>query len=241
MTELVRSPSFWPFILGVVSIIGLLLIWKFIRNLYYRFRAKKYSVDLYRERPDDEKYSMAIDIARTCKRRLRYQKKLNPKWVEPLITEVPMLIKDIAKVYYPESTDPLLAPGLSQFARAVQLIAQDIADFLEYTWFGRRLDLSGKTVRSFTSTAQKLRGNKWLREAFKVFDKLRPAWQAFKYKSPIMWGNVLAKNAGIRFLQPKIIDIVARRSIELYSGELGAGQFGPKSLAPPADLDEVEH
>ena len=151
-----------------------------------------------------------------------------------------MLIKDIAKVYYPESTDPLLAPGLSQFARAVQLIAQDIADFLEYTWFGRRLDLSGKTVRSFTSTAQKLRGNKWLRGAFKVFDKLGPAWQAFKYKSPIMWGKLLARNAGIRFLQPKIIDIVARRSIELYSGELGTGQLGMKSLVPLVDPEEVK-
>ena len=152
-----------------------------------------------------------------------------------------MLIKDIAQVYYPQSTDPLLAPGMSQFARAVQLIAQDIADFLEHTWFGRRLDLSGKTVRSFTFTAQRLRSNKWLRGAFKAFDKLRPLWQAIKYKSPFMWGSVLAKNAGIRFLQPKIIDIVARRSIELYSGELGAGQFTPKSLAPPADLDEAEH
>lgn len=221
--------------------VGLLLIWRLVHYFYHRLRSRKYSVDLYRERPDDEKYSMAIDIARTCKRRLRYQKKLNPKWVEPLITEVPSLIKDIAKVYYPESTDPLLAPGMSQFARAVQLIAQDIADFLEHTWFGRRLDLSGKTIRSFSSTAQKLRGNKWLRGAFKAFDKLRPVWQAIKYKSPLMWGNVLAKNAGIRFLQPKIIDIVARRSIELYSGELGTGQFDLKSLAPPVDPDEVEH
>ncbi len=200
---------------------GLVIACRLIVYIYYRIRSSRYSKDLYRDRPTDEKYSMAIEITKTCKRRLRYQKKLTPRWVEPLITEVPALIRDIAAIYYPDSEDPLFEPDMSQFARAVQLAAKDIADYLEHSWFGRRLDFSGKAIHRITTASQKLRRNKWLRGAYKIYDKIRPAWQVIRYKSPFMWGGLLAQNAGVRFAQPKIIDIVARRSIELYSGELG--------------------
>ena len=200
---------------------GLIITWRLIVYTYYRIRSRRYSRDLYRDRPADERYSQAIEITRTCKQRLRYQKKLSPRWIEPLITEVPVLIRDIADIYYPESEDPLFEPDMSQFARAVQLAAKDIADYLEHSWFGRRLDFSGKAIHTITTASQKLRKNKWLRRAYKVYDKIRPAWQVIRYKSPFMWGGMLAHNAGVRFAQPKIIDIVARRSIELYSGELG--------------------
>jgi len=208
--------------LGVVSIIGILLTWKIIRYLYFWRQASKYSTALYDVPAGDNKYESAIEITKEFKKRLRFQKVVNPKWVEPLVVEVPALIKDIAKVYYPKSSDPIMAPGMSQFARAIQLIAGDIASFLEGTWFGRRIDISGTTARQITSGVNKGKQNKWVRGALKAFDKLRPAWQAFKYKSPIMWGSLLAKNAGIRVFQPKIIDIVANRSIQLYSGQLGS-------------------
>ncbi len=224
MTDLLSAPSFEPFIFGVASIVGLLLTWKSVRYLYYWRKASKYSTALYDVPVGDDKYESALEVTNAYKKRLRFQKGVNPKWVEPLVVEVPALIKDIAKVYYPKSSDPVMAPGMSQFERDIQLIAGDIANFLEDTWFGRRIDVSGTTARQITTGMNRWRQNKWLRGAFKAFDKLRPAWQAIKYKSPIMWGSVLAKNAGIRILQPKIIDIVARRSIELYSGQLSGAR-----------------
>ncbi len=220
MTDLLNSPSFDPFMLGFGSMIGLLLIWKVVRYLYYWRQASNYSTALYDVPDGDDKYESAIEVTKAYKKRLRFQKSINPKWVEPLVVEVPALIKDIAKVYYPESSDPVMAPGMSQFARAVQLIAGDISNFLEDTWIGRRIDVSGNTARQITSGVNKWRQKKWLKGFFKIYEKVSPVWQAIRYKSPFMWAGLLGKNAGVRYLQPKIIDIVARRSIQLYSGQL---------------------
>ena len=154
--------------MGVISMVGVLLIWKVIRYLYYWRRASKYSTALYDVPVGDDKYESAIGITKEYKKRLQFQKSINPKWVDPLVVEVPALIKDIAKVYYPKSSDPVMAPGMSQFARAIQLIAGDIASFLEGTWFGRRIDVSGTTARQITSGVNKWRQNKWLKGFLKI-------------------------------------------------------------------------
>ena len=235
-SELFSSPSFEPFIFGVASIVGLLLIWKVIRYLYYWREASKYSASLYDVPVDDSQYESAIEIAKGYKKRLLFQKGINPRWVEPLVVEVPALIKEIARVYYPDSSDPVMAPGMSQFARAVQLIAGDISNFLEDTWIGRRIDVSGTTARKITSGVNKWRQNRWLKGFFKIYKKVRPVAQAVKAKSVFMWGPLIARNAGVRYLQPKIIDIVAWRSIQLYSGKLGKSSL---NVQPTAEMDTV--
>jgi hypothetical protein len=38
-----------------------------------------------------------------------------------------------------------------------------------------------------------------------------------------MWASLAASNVAVRTLQPAVIDIIARRTMELYSGRLAAG------------------
>jgi len=49
---------------------------------------------------------------------------------------------------------------------------------------------------------------------------LKKIGQVVKYKSPFMWFGLIATNVAIRNLQPAVVDMVASRAIELYSGQL---------------------
>ena len=93
--------------------------------------------------PRDEEALKAVE---NCKNRLRWQKRLNPEWLPPLIDEVPRLVREIAAIYHPAHPEPLLAPGLSQFSRAVHLAAMDVADFLQTRSIGRLVDVSASTA-----------------------------------------------------------------------------------------------
>jgi hypothetical protein len=50
-----------------------------------------------------------------------------------------------------------------------------------------------------------------------------------------MWMSFAASNVAVRTLQPMMIDIIAQRAIELYSGRLAA-----RSVEPPPPLDEAK-
>jgi hypothetical protein len=45
-------------------------------------------------------------------------------------------------------------------------------------------------------------------------------WQVLKIKSPLTWASVAVSNVAARTLQPAIIDIIARRAIDLYGGHI---------------------
>jgi hypothetical protein len=215
------------FLLGVAFTLGLVLLWKAVR-LLFDLRATRAATDqMLGHHYFDPRLSEAHKKVEAYKVSLRWQKDPNPQWAAPLIEELPNLVKEIAQIYYPKASDPLRAPGLSQFTRAIHLTAMDISDFLQNRRVGRLLDVSANTAWKAWEIGEKISDNeqvKKLKSAFKLFyplyRKVRPAWQVVRYKSPLMWFNLLASNLAIRTLQPAVVDIVARRAIELYSGQL---------------------
>jgi hypothetical protein len=148
------------------------------------------------------------------------QAKLNPDWVEPLKDELPRLVQEIAMTFYPKATNPLLAPGVSEFARAVELSANDIATFLQISPYGRLLDVSANTAQHTIDTAKSLVNDKRFKQVLKWYKRARPLIQIIKYKSLLMWTFFLGRNYAIRALHVTIAGIVGKRAIELYSGKL---------------------
>ena len=165
-----------------------------------------------------EKSRRAFELASACKKRLRFQPAINPAWIEPLKTEIPVLVKGIAEIYYPDAPAPLLAPKASHFSKAVELAARDISQYLTNRRFGRLIDISAHQAKNIHRRVDTLAKKKPVRWMSKVWGRVRPVYQAVKYKSPVTWATVSARNAAVRFLQPAIVDIVAFRAIQLYSG-----------------------
>jgi hypothetical protein len=165
----------------------------------------------------------ALRAVASCKNRLRWQKKLNPEWLPPLIDEVPKLVREIAVIYHPLHPEPLLAPGLSQFSRAVHLAAMDVADFLQTRSIGRLVDVSASTALKTWEMTHKIATHETMQTVGKWYRRLLPYWQTFSYKSPVVWVGVAVSNVAARTLQPIMIDIIAHRAIDLYSGRVGKG------------------
>ena len=208
------------FLVGVVSGLGLVGLWRGIR-LLTALRATRVAADTILGPPyDNPQGRAAYERVKSCKRRLRWQKNPNPEWIAPLIEEIPKLVQEIAEIYYPDAVDPIRAPGLSQFARAIHLTAMDIADFLQTSRTGRLIDVSATTALKTVERGRKFANNKLVKKLYSFYKKVRPGWQAIRYNSPLMWASLAASNMAVRTLQPAVINIVARHTIELYSGRL---------------------
>ena len=192
---------------------------------------------------DDEIHARAWASVQGCSKRLRFRKELNPKWVTPLMEEIPKMIREIAAIYHPDEPEPLQAPKLSEFSRAVELTAADISNFLQQRRAGRLVDLSaGSAWRTWEKTRDITQHPK-VRKAHKigtaVYMKVRPVVQLLRYKSPLTWASIAVSNAAARTLQPAVINIVGHRAIQLYSGELR--RRDEKDPAPPElDVEEIE-
>ena len=61
-------------------------------------------------------------------------------------------------------------------------------------------------------------------ESAKWWKRLLPVMQTVRYKSPLMWASLAVSNVAVRSLQPAVIDLIARRAIELYSGRMAAAK-----------------
>lgn len=184
---------------------------------------------------DSPKDIEALQAVEACKNRLRWQKRVNPEWLPPLLDEVPQLVREIARIYYPQHPEPLLAPGLSQFSRAVHLAALDVSNFLQNRSIGRLVDVSASTAVKTWEMTHKIATHEAVQTAGKWYKRLLPVWQVVKYKSPMVWAGVAVSNVAARTLQPAIIDILARRTMDLYSGRIGRSQAAP----PIRPVEEV--
>jgi len=217
------------FLAGVLVGGATLVLWKALR-FAADLRAARHAVSSY-VFPEcgvaDEQAHKAVE---ECKKRLRWQKNLNPEWLPPLVDEVPKLVREIAAIYHPGKQEALLAPGLSQFSRAVHLAAMDVADFLQTRSIGRLVDVSASTAIKTWEMTHKIATHDKMQTANKWYKRLLPIWQVLRLKSPIMWASVAVSNVAARTLQPAVIDIIAKRTIDLYSGRLGKGASAPVAL-----------
>jgi len=212
------------FVLGVLATLLCIVAAKWVRSYCLSRRVK----DNIRENldailPESEADQKAVEIVNASKRRLLLQKKINPDWVEPLKLEIPALVQTIARVYFPEAKNPLLAPDIGEFLAAVELVTADISQFLQ-SRTGRLLNVSGNTAHNTYRFVRDLTTNEKLKRLDLLYRKVRPLAQVLYYKSSVMWTFMIGRNIAIRTLQAKIVSIVGIRAMQLYSGKLKGGQ-----------------
>ena len=212
------------FLAGVICGMGVIIVWwglRLLADAKAAGRVAEAALNTLHGSVKDEAAQMAV---RECKNRMRWQPNLNPQWIEPLVQEIPRLVREIASIYFPADHQPLLAPGLSHFTRAVHLAALDIADFLQTRTIGRLVDVSANTAIKAISKGREVVENEHFQYLNKWYKRLLPVWQVARFNSPVMWASLAVANVAVRALQPAVVDIVARRAIELYSGRLATGR-----------------
>ncbi|HCN76426.1 MAG TPA: hypothetical protein DIT13_04420, partial [Verrucomicrobiales bacterium] len=104
----------------------------------------------------------------------------------------------------------------------VQLAAQDVSDFLETRSIGRLVDVSASTALKTWEMTHKIATHDAVQTASKWYKRILPVWQVVKYKSPMVWAGMAVSNVAARTLQPALIDIIARRVMDLYGGRAAA-------------------
>jgi hypothetical protein len=231
---MMNHPIFW-FLMGVSAAWGVWLAYALVEAVWAARAAEKRAGALTAGEPQSEAEQQAWEKVKECKNRLRLQPKINPQWIKPVRAESVRLVREIAEIFFPDSEDPLLEPGLSEFMRAIELTANDIATFLQQNRIGRLLDRSGSTVRKTYNAGRKILKDKRLNFLSKYYAKIRPAAQALRYKSPVTWASLIGRNLAVRTIQPIMIGFVGQRAIQLYSGKLGNEEL--KSDKPKLDTD----
>ncbi len=232
--------------MGFAAAVLLWLSWRALQ-LYLDLKITRLETERAEElAQDDETHARAWASVSGCRKRLRFRKGVNPKWVTPLIEEIPKMVREIAAIYHPDDPEPLAAPKLSEFSRAVELGAADISNFLQQRRAGRLVDLSaGRAWRTWEKTRDFAKSPK-VRKAHKigsvVFKKVRPVVQLLRINSPITWASIAVSNAAARTLQPALVNIVGHRAIQLYSGQLRRAetQPAPPELEADARVEEIK-
>ena len=225
---------FWTFFAGLIIGVSGVLIWK-ILQFAADLRAARRALNAYDDLLNSESDGRARAAVEDSKKRLRWQKNLNPEWLPPLVDEVPRLVREIALIYHPGKENALLAPGLSQFSRAVHLASMDIADFLQTRSIGRLVDVSASTALRTWEVTHKIAKHDTVQHVNKWYKRLLPVWQVLRFKSPVMWASMAVSNVATRTLQPALIDIIRKRAIDLYSGRLGKGVTSTAVIPHPKD------
>ena len=208
------------FLAGILCGLGAVLVWHGLRFLADLREARHATAaELFTSTPG-ERDRAALAAIDACKNRLRWHTDPNPEWLTPVVKEVPLLVREIALIYHPDSPQPLLAPGLSHFTKAIQLAANDVTEFLQTRTIGRLVDVSAHTALRTWEKGRDVMDTHTVRVLNKWYKRLLPVWQAVRFKSPLVWAGIAVSNVAARTLQPAIVDIIARRAVELYSGRI---------------------
>jgi hypothetical protein len=215
---MINHPILW-YVTGVLSVIIAYICWRRLLVILAS-RSDLRQAEALGPEPMSPSEQEARRHIEACQKRLLLQARLNPDWVEPLKDELPRLVQKIAKTFYPDATNALLAPGVGEFARAVELSANDIATFLQISPYGRLLDVSANTAQRTYDVLKSLANDRRFNQMLKWYKRVRPLVQIIKYKSLLMWTFFLGRNYAIRALHVTIVGIVGKRAIELYSGRL---------------------
>ena len=212
-----------------------MLVWQGLRFVADLREAKHAAAaDLFSIAPG-ERDQAALAAVEACKNRMRWNRDPNPEWLPPLVEEIPNLVREIAAIYHPDSPQPLLAPGLSHFTRAIQLTAADVTEFLQTRTVGRLVDVSAHTALKTWETGRQVIKHEAVQKINRWYRRLLPVWQVMRWKSPLTWASMAVSNVAARTLQPAIVDIVARRAVELYSGRVAAAGGTLPKLEPPPE------
>jgi len=216
--------------MGVLAAWGVWLVYALVEAVWAARAAERKAAALTADEPQSEEEQQAWERVKDCKNRLRLQPKINPEWIKPVRAESVRLVREIAEIFYPDSEEPLLEPGASEFMRAIELTANDIAIFLQNNRIGRLLDMSAGTMRRTYSAGRKILKDKRFSFLSKYYGKIRPAAQALRYKSPVTWASLIGRNMAVRTIQPIMIGFVGQRAIQLYSGKLVKEELKPNEL-----------
>ncbi len=210
------------FLAGFIVGLATWLLWKALR-FAADVKEARHALASYVYPDCDDADAEAKKAIERCKRRMRWTRNPNPQWIAPLVDQVPLLVREIAAIYHPGHQEALLAPGLSQFTRAIHLAAMDLADFLQTRAVGRLVDVSASTALRTWEMTHKIARHETVQSMNRVYKWMLPVWQVVRYKSPVVWAGMAVSNIAARTLQPAVVDIIAKRAIDLYSGRLGTG------------------
>lgn len=227
MRNLIDQPEFWIGIFaGAVIIYLAIVLARLVVAFMLRLRARRAEDQApravlekwgFRPRAEDQ---AALKIVREHRNRLVKTPHPDPDWIGPLFREVKAMVLRIAKHYYPDELQPLLAPRSSEMARAIQLAAIDLNELLTQHWIVKFLDVRVSRLDQL----RRIMDDKYFRKAEIIWRYVKYGLRGWRYASPWMWGTLMAKNAAVRILHATAINALGARAIALYSGRLASSE-----------------
>ena len=221
MVEVLTGWTFWCGVGSGIALTHLLLLGiRCLRIMLLPYRAKT----LAKQTPEDtlERWGLSTDesdegavhIIKTHRSKLLYTPHPDPDWLKPVFDEIREMVPAIAKHYYPDYEEPLLAPRITEILRALSLASEEIYMTLRKNWATRILDLRASTLKRSSEFVPVVK------KASKIYGILKWIYRAAKYSSPSTYVTLIAKNVAVRYVHGMLIDVVGGRAIALYSGRL---------------------
>jgi hypothetical protein len=167
-------------------------------------------------RPEDE---AARQLVRA--RRRQYLLKLWPETqlslqaISDLCVE---LIREIARIYYPNEEHPELKASLADLVALYQRVGERLSAWLETFPMRTVKDVEIRTVLHYHEKYQSFKNHPVTRfvERHRLHKLAKWSWAVVNYNSPFYWSRQAAYEASRRLLLAKVADLVGEEAIRLY-------------------------